>query len=257
MRNFILTIIAAVLAVGCAPKSDAVLVFNVKNPTAREVVVVCHNAIHTAALDENGSAELVMTGMDAAYAKVFYGRHFRTIFFEKGDTPVISFDGRNFKDTFVFEGEKSPMLYASYFGEENDISVEETHIDCGGMGNEEDIITFDACALLEKSEEGTINELVEISNLINKFKIDKKIDSKKYPRMLELNDLTIFKEEEMESLDNGLAIARKEYNTMAFRYNEKANSFPMNKLATSFKLNKQYKICHFHILVIIEILQPQ
>ena len=96
--------------------------------------------------------------------------------------------------------------------------------------------------ILEKSEEGTINELVEISNLINKFKIDKKIDSKKYPRMLELNDLTIFKEEEMESLDNGLAIARKEYNTMAFRYNEKANSFPMNKLATSFKLNKQYKI---------------
>lgn len=96
--------------------------------------------------------------------------------------------------------------------------------------------------ILEKSEEGTINELVEISNLINKFKIDKKIDSKKYPRMLELNDLTIFKEEEMESLDNGLAIARREYNTMAFRYNEKANSFPMNKLATSFKLNKQYKI---------------
>ena len=66
MRNFILTVIAAVLAVGCAPKSDAVLVFNVENPTAREVVVVCHNAIHTAALDENGSAELVMTGIDAA-----------------------------------------------------------------------------------------------------------------------------------------------------------------------------------------------
>ena len=96
--------------------------------------------------------------------------------------------------------------------------------------------------ILEKSEEGTINDLVEISNLINKFKVDKKIDSKKYPRMLELNDLTIFKEEEMESLDNGLAIARREYNTMAFRYNEKANSFPMNKLAPSFKLNKQYKI---------------
>ncbi len=110
MRNFILTIIAAVLAVGCAPKSDAVLVFNVENPTAREVVVVCHNAIHTAALDENGSAELVMTGMDAAYAKVFYGRHFRTIFFEKGDTPVISFDGRNFKDTFAFDGEKSAAV---------------------------------------------------------------------------------------------------------------------------------------------------
>ena len=31
--------------------------------------------------------------------------------------------------------------------------------------------------ILEKSEEGTINELVEISNLINKFKIDKTLES--------------------------------------------------------------------------------
>lgn len=30
---------------------------------------------------------------------------------------------RRMKKAFVFEGEKSPMLYASYFGEENDISV--------------------------------------------------------------------------------------------------------------------------------------
>ena len=37
--------------------------------------------------------------------------------------------------------------------EENGISVKETHIDCGGMGDEEDIITFDASALLEKRKE--------------------------------------------------------------------------------------------------------
>lgn len=110
MRNIILTVISAILAVGCGSKNDAVLAFKVENPTAREVVVVCHNAIHTAALDETGSAELVMTGLDAAYAKVFYGRHFRTIYFEKEDTPVMTFDGRRFADTFTFDGEKAPAV---------------------------------------------------------------------------------------------------------------------------------------------------
>lgn len=55
------------------------------------------------------------------------------------------------KKAFVFEGEKSPMLYASYFGEENDISV----ACCGSsfiqyqawllinLGAEEIIICFD------------------------------------------------------------------------------------------------------------------
>lgn len=55
------------------------------------------------------------------------------------------------KKAFVFEGEKSPMLYASYFGEENDISV----ACCGSsfiqyqawllinLGVEEIIIAFD------------------------------------------------------------------------------------------------------------------
>lgn len=36
---------------------------------------------------------------------------------------------------------------------ENDISVKETHIDCGGYGAEEDCITFDATKLFEKSDE--------------------------------------------------------------------------------------------------------
>lgn len=110
MRNFILTLLTAIMAVGCGAKEDAVLVFNVEEPTSREVVVVCHNALYTGSLDENGTAEVVMTGLDAAYARVFYGRNQKTIYFEKGDRPVISFNGRRFSDTFVFDGKKAPAV---------------------------------------------------------------------------------------------------------------------------------------------------
>ena len=96
--------------------------------------------------------------------------------------------------------------------------------------------------IIEKSSSGEINDLVATSNAINKYKVDKKINSKKYPRMLELNSLGIFDEEDMESLDNGIAIARKEYNTQAFRYNEKASSFPIQYLTKYLKLNSQYSI---------------
>ena len=46
----------------------------------------------------------------------------------------------------------------------------------------------------------------------------------------------------MNSKENGIAIARKEYNTQAFRYNEKASSFLMQYLTKSLKLNQQYLI---------------
>ena len=46
----------------------------------------------------------------------------------------------------------------------------------------------------------------------------------------------------MESLDNGIAIARKEYNAQAFRYNEKASSFPIQYLTKALKVKSQYSI---------------
>ena len=46
----------------------------------------------------------------------------------------------------------------------------------------------------------------------------------------------------MESLDNGSAIARKEYNAQAFRYNEKASSFPIQYLTKALKVKSQYSI---------------
>lgn len=96
--------------------------------------------------------------------------------------------------------------------------------------------------IIEKTETGTINDRVQASNLINKFKVDKKIDYTRYPRMLELNELGTFNEEEMESLDNGIAIARKEYNAQAFRYNEKASEIPIQYLTKAFKINSQFII---------------
>lgn len=96
--------------------------------------------------------------------------------------------------------------------------------------------------MIEKGVEGTINEKVEASNAINKFKLNKNIELDRYPLLSELKNIGTFKEEEMESLDNGLAIARKEYNAQAFRYNEKANGFPMQYLTKLLKLNSQFII---------------
>lgn len=96
--------------------------------------------------------------------------------------------------------------------------------------------------LIEKGVTGNINDKVETSNAINKFKLSKKIDLKKYPFLKELEDLGTFNEEDMNSKENGIAIARKEYNTQAFRYNEKASSFLMQYLTKSLKLNQQYLI---------------
>lgn len=98
------------MAMSCGTKEDAVLVFNVTDPTAREVVVVCHNDIISTPLDASGCAQVVMKGIDAAYAKVFYGRDFRWIYFEKGDKASISFAGKDFSDTFTFEGDKAAAV---------------------------------------------------------------------------------------------------------------------------------------------------
>ncbi len=95
---------------------------------------------------------------------------------------------------------------------------------------------------IEKGINGTINDKVETSNLLNKFKLNKKIDREKYPNLDALENLGTFTEEEMASVDNGLAITRKQYNTLAFKYNEKGNEFPIEYLKKFFKLVNQYSI---------------
>ena len=95
---------------------------------------------------------------------------------------------------------------------------------------------------IEKGINGSINDKVETSNLLNKFKLNKKIDREKYPHLDDLENIETFSEEEMTSVDNGLAITRKQYNTLAFKYNEKGNEFPIEYLKKYFKLVNQYAI---------------
>lgn len=95
---------------------------------------------------------------------------------------------------------------------------------------------------IEKFDNGTINDKVATSNSLNKFKLNTKIDLEKYPYLKELENIGTFTEEDMNSLENGIAIARREYNARAFRYNEKANGVPIQYLLKFLKLNSQFII---------------
>ena len=89
------------------------------------------------------------------------------------------------------------------------------------------IVTNETTRLMTMIKQGKaelINDKVEISNAINRFKLSKNIDFEKYPYLKELEKIGIFNDEDMESVDNGIAIARREYNAQAFRYNEKTSS---------------------------------
>lgn len=110
MRTFVLAVAAVFAVIGCAPKEDAVLTFEVENPTAREIMMVCHNTLMPVSLNAEGQAQIVMEGLDAAYAKMFYGREFKWVYFERGDKPVIKFNGHDFSDSFTFEGGKSEAV---------------------------------------------------------------------------------------------------------------------------------------------------
>lgn len=110
MKNLIIAALVSFMAAGCASFEDAVITFDVKDVTSKEVVIVCHNDVLTFPLDADGHAEAVLDTYERAYAKVFYGMDSKMIYFEKGDRASVSFDGRDFKGTFTFEGEKSPAV---------------------------------------------------------------------------------------------------------------------------------------------------
>lgn len=95
---------------------------------------------------------------------------------------------------------------------------------------------------INKGITGTINDKVETSNAINKFKLNKKIDLERYPELKELSKLGTFTEEDMDSIDNGVALARREYNALAFQYNEKAGGFPIQYIVKLLRLNSHYVI---------------
>jgi hypothetical protein len=96
--------------------------------------------------------------------------------------------------------------------------------------------------IVEKGINGTITEKVETCNAINKYKSPKNIDLEEFPMIEKLNELGIFNEEDIDSEHDSVSIARREYNALAFRYNEKAISFPMNIITKLLRLAPSYKI---------------
>ena len=110
MKKIILFLAVMAAFVSCASSDKTTLTFHVTDPTAREVVLVYHGQMLSLHLDEAGVAVADMSAMDAAYARVFYGRSFKWIYFEKGDDVAVSFDGRDFNGTFSFDGDKAPAV---------------------------------------------------------------------------------------------------------------------------------------------------
>lgn len=95
---------------------------------------------------------------------------------------------------------------------------------------------------IDKGANGRINDKVECSNAINKYKPNKNIDLEKYPELADLTKLGTFTEEDMGSLNNGIAIARRDYNALAFKYNEKSSAFPIQYLTKVLGLSPYYVI---------------
>lgn len=108
----VLSALAAIViaAASCTEEKDIRIGFEVSDPATETVVVVCRNVIYKVSLDSLGHAGCILEGMDAAYARVFYGTDMKGIYVEKGDRPVIRFDGNDFAGTFRFEGKKTPAV---------------------------------------------------------------------------------------------------------------------------------------------------
>ena len=115
MKNIIGVLVVALLTLGCAAtgSEDIIIDFNVSEQTSDEVVLLCHNAVTTVRLDENGHARHVISGMDAVYAVMLHMPDVNDqvlIYLEKGDEAVISFNGRDLSGTLSFEGDKSSAV---------------------------------------------------------------------------------------------------------------------------------------------------
>lgn len=111
MKSWFRFIAAMLICTACAGTAEeAVLNVKVDEPGLKEIVVVCHNDIKVLPLDEEGSASFVLKGKDAAYLKLFYGMESLLLYMESGDMPSLSFNGSDFKGTYVFDGEKAPAV---------------------------------------------------------------------------------------------------------------------------------------------------
>lgn len=115
MKSIILFLTAMAAVLSCSGRSSkgdgqALISFKVESPRARVVVLVYNGQMKSVALDEAGTAQLEISGYDALYAKLYYGRNFKSVYFEKGDEVNVTFNGHDFQNTFSFDGEKAPAV---------------------------------------------------------------------------------------------------------------------------------------------------
>ncbi len=90
-------------AVGIKANDGITVRFDVKNAVLGNVVLVYHQSVNEFALaDGKGMAQL--DGMDALYAKLFYGEKSRDIYLQSGDDMTIAFDANDFDNTFAVKG---------------------------------------------------------------------------------------------------------------------------------------------------------
>lgn len=111
MKNRWLLLIG-LLACACTEKKadDIVLTFDVKKQTTPEAALVYYMTLNEIPLDEQGHAVCTLKNLDGLYANLFYGNEKKQLYLEKGDRVHIRFDGNDFKNTMVFEGDKAPVI---------------------------------------------------------------------------------------------------------------------------------------------------
>lgn len=105
-------VMSLILAVGCSgsAKDEVVLDIKVASPVSDEVIIVHHNDMIPLSLDQDGYARLQITGIDASYLRLYHGRESLRLYVEGGDKASLSFDGGRMGRTYVFEGEKAPVV---------------------------------------------------------------------------------------------------------------------------------------------------
>ncbi len=97
---FLLLLLAAV----SMRAADGITVrFDVSNAVLNNVVLVYHQSVNEFPLAD-GKATARLDGMDALYAKVFYGEKSRDIYLQSGDDMTIAFDANDFDNTFAVKG---------------------------------------------------------------------------------------------------------------------------------------------------------
>ena len=77
--------------------------FDVKNAILGNVVLVYHQSVNEFSLTD-GKATAKLNGMDALYAKVYYGEKWKNLYLQKGDELTVSFDANDFYNTFAVKG---------------------------------------------------------------------------------------------------------------------------------------------------------